>query len=357
MNHKQGSESAISFQAVFATLVIVLAPAVPVLAEHPAIERAENAVEAKSVDVTRDIAPLLDALKKSKDTDEKRELVDTIADLGDKDGESPNSVKEYLAKNAPPLLLEVIKTGNNAFLQGDAVHALRGMNVSRSVLEQAAAIAEADKDSYVQSRGEILRNYIGSMPAEDTATASRAVDPAKKSTGTAYLDKRGITISADSLREAAGRADADAVKALLDAGVAPDAGAKDGNQTPLYFATAQACHSQGSETDWLVQTVSLLVTAGADVSRTDDNQNTAIMHAAQYCGPKVIAALVAGGAKVDVRNGSGVSPLQMALIMSNFDAAEALVAKGARLGKNDMTMVSGVTDPRGKAIIQKAKSG
>ena len=67
--------------------------------------------------------------------------------------------------------------------------------------------------------------------------------------------------------------------------------------------------------------------------------------------------LVAAGAKVDQKNGSGVAPLPMALIMSNFDAAEALVAKGAKLAKSDATMVSGVTDPRGKAIIKKAMGG
>jgi hypothetical protein len=230
------------------------------------------------------------------------------------------------------------------------------MGCPRAILEQAAAIAEADPDSFVQSRGEILRNYIKSMPVEDTAAATKATAPGKKSAGVAYLDKRGIKVSTDSLRDAALRADADSVKALLDAGIAPDTGAADATQTPLYFAVAHGCHSQGAETDWLVQTVSLLVTAGADVSRMDDNKNTPMMHAAQYCGPKIIGVLVAGGAKLDVRNGSGVSPLAMALIMSNFDAADALVAKGARLAKSDATMVSGVTDPRGKAIIQKAKT-
>ena len=119
------------------------------------MKRAERAVESKNVDVARDIAPLLDALKRSKDTDEKRELVDAISDLGEEDGDSPNSVKQYLMQNAPPVLLEVAKTGKNAFLQGDAITALREMGCSRAILEQAAAIAEADPDSFVQSRGEM----------------------------------------------------------------------------------------------------------------------------------------------------------------------------------------------------------
>jgi ankyrin repeat protein len=64
--------------------------------------------------------------------------------------------------------------------------------------------------------------------------------------------------------------------------------------------------------------------------------------------------LVEGGAQVGARNGSGVSPLAMALIVGNLDAAEALVARGARLAKEDGPMVSGVTDPRGRALIARA---
>jgi len=334
--------------------VLLFGSAAASYAKHPAIVRAEAAIAAKNVDPARDIGPLLDALKRSRTVDEKRELVDAIADLGETDSDSPNSVKQYLIQNAPPVLLDVAKTGANPFLQGDAITALRGMGVSRAILEQAAAIAEADPDSFVQSRGEILRNYIQSLPAEDTASATRAVDPERKAAGIAYLDKRNIAVSTQSLRDAARRADPETVKALLDAGIAPDTGATDASQTPLYFVLAQGCHSQGAETDWLVETVRLLVDAGADVGRLDGNKNPPLMHAAQYCGPKVAALLVDAGARVDARNGSGVTPLAMALIMGNFDAAEALVSKGARIGKDDQMMVSGVTDERGKALIQKA---
>jgi hypothetical protein len=337
-----------------AGVVLLLGSATASDAKHPAIVHAEAAIAAKDVDPARDIAPLLDALKRARTVDEKRELVGAIADLGETDSDSPNAVKQFLIRSAPPVLLHVAKTGANPFLQGEAISALRGMGVSRAILEQAAAIAEADPDAFVRSRGEILRNYISSMPAEDTTKATRAVDPGRKEAAIAYLDKRSIAASTDSLRSAARRADPETVKALLDAGIAPDTGAVDASQTPLYFALAQACHEQGAETDWLVETVQLLVDAGADVSRLDDNRNPPLMHAAHYCGPKVVAILVDAGARVDVRNGSGVTPLALALIMGNFDAAEGLVAKGARLGKDDQVMVSGVTDTRGKALIKKA---
>jgi len=66
--------------ATWSLLVVALGAAAAVYAEHPAITRAESAVESKNVDPVRDIAPLLDALKRSKDVDEKRELVDAISD-------------------------------------------------------------------------------------------------------------------------------------------------------------------------------------------------------------------------------------------------------------------------------------
>lgn len=339
-----------------AALLVALVPALATMAaaEHPAIARAERAVESGAVDPARDLQPLLDALRRARSVDEKRELVGALADLGESDGASPNAVKEYLAENAAPLLLDVVRTGANPFLQGDAVHALRGMNVPRSVLEQAAAIAEADPDSFVQSRGEILRNYIQRLPAEETAATTRAVDPSAKAAGISYLDKLGITVSTESLRAAARRADPEATKALLAAGIAPDTGAGEGSETPLYFAVSHACHAQGAETDWLVETVRLLLAAGADPKRLDDNRNSPLIHAAHYCGPRIVALLVEAGTPIDAKNGSGVSPLALALVVGNFDAAEALIAKGARLKKEDQPMVSGVTDPRGKALIRRA---
>ena len=80
MNFKTRLASVVS---LFTLVLFALASAG--LAEHPAIERAETAVASRNVDVARDIAPLLDALKKSTDTGEKRELIlqDNPGVLGD----------------------------------------------------------------------------------------------------------------------------------------------------------------------------------------------------------------------------------------------------------------------------------
>jgi hypothetical protein len=229
------------------------------------------------------------------------------------------------------------------------------MDVPRSVLEEAAAIAEADPDPFVKSRGEILRNFIASLPKEDETATHRPVESAAAKAAIAKLDELGVGVSTDSLRTAARDGNAEIVEALLAAGVAPDTGVSDLHETPLYMATFIGCSTQGEETDWLVDTVRHLVKAGADLSIQDDSHNTVLISAAQMCGPRIIDVLVDGGAKVDARNGSGLTPLGIALVMKKLDNAEALVKRGARLTPQERAMVEpGTTDARAKALIKKA---
>lgn len=115
------------------------------------------------------------------------------------------------------------------------------------------------------------------------------------------------------------------------------------------------CGAANGENENLVKTVDALVAAGADVKRKDDNGNNILMSAAQMCGGKITAKLVGAGADVNVVNGSGMSPLGMALIMQKLDAAEVLVDEGARLDAKQTQMVSATaTSPRAKAIVAKA---
>jgi ankyrin repeat protein len=141
---------------------------------------------------------------------------------------------------------------------------------------------------------------------------------------------------------------ADEVRALLAAGVPVDA-----DNGAALIGAMSACSSEG-ETAELVEVVGVLVEAGADLKRLDDNKNTPLITAAQYCGDKVVSKLVAGGANVNVTNGSGMTPLMIAIFSNRYEAAEALVAKGAKLTKDQAAMVSAMPDPRAKALAQKA---
>jgi ankyrin repeat protein len=73
------------------------------------------------------------------------------------------------------------------------------------------------------------------------------------------------------------------------------------------------------------------------------------------CGPRTVGSLIVSGADFKATNKSGMTPLAMALLMHHPDAAEVLVSKGARLTATQVQMLNAsVTDPKSKAIIQRA---
>lgn len=296
------------------------------------------------------IKPLIDMLRNAKDDDDQRQLVDVIVDLGRHDGSSPSAVKKYINGQMTPILLALAEDKKNStFLRGDAIHGLRDMGASRAALEQVTKMALADADGYVHSRGEIVENYLKSLPAEAAAAESiQPVDEAKEREALKLLKSRKLGASPDQLHRSAMEGKTDEVRALLDAGVPVDAG----NGAALIGAMS-AC-STGGETPELVEVVGVLVDAGADLKRLDDNKNTPLITAAQYCGDKVVTKLVAAGAAVNATNGTGMTPLMIAIFSNRYEAAEALVAKGARLTKDQAAMVSAMPDPRAKTLAQKA---
>ncbi|HYM61182.1 MAG TPA: ankyrin repeat domain-containing protein [Thermoanaerobaculia bacterium] len=316
------------------------------------VDAAKAAVESGKVVPERDIAPLIDMLRTSKDDEDQRSLVDAIVDLGEGAGSSPVAVKRYILEQATPILMDLASNPKNStFLRGDAITGLRNLGASKSVLQKAADMALKDSDDYVKSRGEILQNYIRSMPEESKVSVIKTTDPAKEQEAIAFLKSHDVGVSLDQLKRSAGEGNAEEVAALLAAGVDAKAGAA--GETALDSAIL-GC-ARGGESAGLLKSVDLLLAAGADVKRRDDNKNTPLMSAAQYCGAGVVGRLVKAGADPKVVNGSGTTPLMMALMMKHVDAAELLVAKGATLTPNQATAVSSMaTDAKSKALIQKA---
>ncbi|MGH7805119.1 MAG: ankyrin repeat domain-containing protein [Candidatus Binatia bacterium] len=321
-----------------------------------ALERAEKAIESGDVDPKRDLGPLVDALRNARSTDDQKRLISRIEDLGAADGNAPLAAKRYLIAETTPILERIAREGKDSFVRGDAIHALRNIGAPRAVLEDVTAMAEKDADPYVQSRGEILRNYLKNLPEESGLEGLKAVDEEKEKKALAALKKKGLGASAEQLRISALEGKPDEVRALLDAGAKVNSGATP-HDSPLVAAVFSGCGAQGGETDDLEKTVDLLLAAGADVKRKDDNGNTPLFGAAQMCGPKIVGKLLAAGAEPNVVNGSGLSPLGMALLMQKLDSAEVLVEKGAKLDAKQATMVSGVaTSDRAKAIVAAART-
>jgi hypothetical protein len=316
------------------------------------VEAAKAAIDGGKVVPGRDLAPLIDMLRKSHDDDDQRHLVDAIVDLGSADGSSPSAVKRYILEETTPVLASIAENRSNSnFLRGDALTGLRKLGAPRPVLQKVADMASKDADEYVKSRGEILENFIRSMPAESRVSVVTSTDPAKERNAIAFLKSHDLGVSLEQLNRSAGEGKAEEVAALLAAGV--DANGGPAGQTPLDSAIL-GC-GQGGENGGIVKTVETLIAAGANVKRKGDNDNTPLLSAAQYCGAGVVQRLIAAGANVNAINASGTTPLMIAFFTKHLDAAETLVAKGATLTPQQATAVSAMaTDAQSKAIIQKA---
>ncbi len=341
--------------SLLATSLLAAAPWCAQAANPSALyDNAKRAIAAGKVVPERDLAPLVAILRSPGSTEELRAAIDKIETLGDAGGSSPAEVKHYLLEQSTPLLLQIGKTGPTQFARGEALMALRNMGASRAVLDQAATIAEQDRDDFVRSRGEILRNFMKGMPVAGAAADVKVGGGDRAKQATAALKARGLGISADQLRRSSLQGNAAEVQLLLDAGVDVNSGAALG-ESAIYFAVFSGCGAKQGETDALAATVAALIAGGADLKRRDDNGNTIMMSAAQMCGPKIVTALAAAGAEINIANRGGMTPLAMALIMHHPDAAEVLVARGARLSASQVQMVSAsATDARSQAIVKRA---
>jgi hypothetical protein len=320
-----GESAVIRHRALAAIVLLASTLALPVPAHAASVAKlarnAQNAIASGHVVPERDLAPLIQVLRAPASTDDLRSAIGEIESLADARGSSPAEVKHYLLEESTPLLLKIGADGPTAFARGDAVTALRDMGASRAVLEQAATIAENDPDDYVRSRGEILRNFIKSMPAAGAAADVQSGGGEKEQKAIAALKARKLGVSADQLRSSALEGNSADVKALLDAGVNVNSGTGL-SDSALYFAVFSGCGAKQGENAGLIDTVNVLIAAGVDVN--------------------------AG-------NGSGMNPLSMALLMHHPDAAEVLANKGAKLSAQQVQMLSAsATDARSKAIIQRA---
>jgi len=322
------------------------------------IDQAEAAVENGTADPARDLAPLLERLRTTTDATEQDDLIGAIEDLGEHDGYTPAAVKAYLRENAPPVLLAIAKSQAPGRVRADALLVLRDLNVADSVLDEAIALANADTSADQRSikfHGELLAQWKESGTRTVVSAAPNpSISPAKERSALAFLRQNSRRVSPDILGLAALRGEADVVAALLDAGIDVDTPLHGGDRA-LDRAVSSGCHDDEADLADRLATVDVLLQRGADARRKDSRGNSILMGAI-YCPPPVVEKLIAAGASIDAVNAQGVAPLQMAFATGNWDVAELLVERGARLSKKaiDDLFFEKPTDPERLALIRRA---
>ena len=148
--------------------------------------------------------------------------------------------------------------------------------------------------------------------------------------------------------------DAETVEALLAAGV--DANDMTDMPKPALRLAVSACASKQLEAAKILTVIEVLLAHGAKVNETTPSELSPLMVAAQQCPAAVVRRLLRAGADLKFKTSLGISPLSMAFIVGNLDAAEALIEGGARLSPEaaGKLLKDHQDDARRTALVKKA---
>ena len=195
----------------------------------------------------------------------------------------------------------------------------------------------------------------GSEPSTAAAAAPQA-GPASggEERGLAVLRERKLEFNEAGFARALSEGDGEAIAAYLDAGMSAKHPFVDqSRRSPLMilFFSGNACRKPEEGR----ATVALLLKHGADVNQVDENRNTALMFAAGNCDRQTVRMLLNAGAKLNARNGVGLTALESGIVTGN-SGVEELIAAGARLDAQKARSWAEAykTNPRALALVKKA---
>jgi HEAT repeat protein len=180
--------------------------------------------------------------------------------------------------------------------------------------------------------------------------------PAAEERGLATLRERHLEFDEAGFSHALYSGDAEAIRAYLDAGMsASHVFAGENRRTPLmilFFSGAACARPEDGHA-----IVASLLKHGADVNQVDENKNTALMFAAGKCDRQTVRMLLKAGAKLNARNGSGLTALEMGIVTGN-SGVEELIAAGARLepAKAKSWAEAYRKNPKALALVKKASA-
>lgn len=170
--------------------------------------------------------------------------------------------------------------------------------------------------------GKVIEREIGIVAPE-----SRTEEAA----GLKVLRERRLGVSYESLGDAVIKADVELTNALLQAGLKVDKTNIESTYGVVWPNLRLACYDPTIPTNWINTVLNLLVERGYPIDYADSFGHTLLFMAAANCSGAVVAHIADLGASVESRDRKGVTPLEMALQSDRFDAADALMERGARL--------------------------
>ena len=172
----------------------------------------------------------------------------------------------------------------------------------------------------------------------------------------AYVAARHLAVVPSNLVGPILGGDVQTVEALLSAGV--DVNDTTDMPKPALRLAMSACAGETVKTDAMLVMMEVLLGHGAKPNDDASSELSPLMVAAQHCHAPVIHRLVRAGADMKFKTSLGISPLAMAFIVDNLDAAEALIDEGARLSPEAAAKVldGKKDDARAVALIKRASS-
>jgi HEAT repeat protein len=272
------------------------------------------------------------------------EVDKVVAALGDKD----KSVRRSAAR-----ALEEIGEANQAI---PAASKAKIDAAARPALTAALQDPDSDVRDAAQSalRNMDRRSDMAARPAASASAASTGSEAA----GMAVLRKRKVQFEEGMWYRALSEVDVELVRAFLDAGMSPSASVADmGPPMRVMFFSSEACSARVRPTrPETKEIMKMLFERGADINAADKNKNTAITEAASKgCDREVIRMLIKAGAKINVPNGSGLTPFEMGLWDAG-DGLDELIAAGYRMPPDKVKQyLEGYKDrPASIAMVKKA---
>ncbi len=124
--------------------------------------------------------------------------------------------------------------------------------------------------------------------------------------------------------------DADATLLFLEAGIPPGVRrAPPQSDTPLLFVTSSGCGAPDARRKAAAAAIAVaLVAHKADVSASDENQTTPLIHAAESCPPQVVRALLHAGASTKAKSRGGATAMMLAVLGDREDNVRVLLDGG-----------------------------